>query len=440
MSKNKAAIIVVIIFILQSFLHVYSNQKTDFPKAKEYYHQGEKLLEQFKLDEARAHFKKAIEEDMNFTQAHRSYIDVSLQMGEEFRDELQKEYEAYLATQPNNPVIYYALGRIYEDIDDREKVFQKAIELDPNEELFYSSLARLLYERDPNRYKQVQEIILKKFPDNYSAAMIVYQRASGIKDEAEKAAALEVYLKSFPDGPNASIALRRVLDFYKNNNPGKAEKIARDTLSRSMIGTDKRSHRNAYLFLFQKAVDSKDMNEVEKICSEILASKNTDPSLYAQVAYQLKEVKNFDLAEKSYLKAIEMITPENVYGTIAHGSFSEESLVELCKQVANWYRASLGKLYLEINRPKKALAQFNQVELKDPDSEHYLLLAKAYDQIGNKEKAYESLIESLSLGANKEASEEKDRKETSAKEKSCEEATTKKACSKACTKDAETST
>jgi tetratricopeptide (TPR) repeat protein len=436
---NKAAISVGIILMLLGFLHVFSNQKTDLSKAEEYYHQGEKLLEQFKLEEARAHFKKAIEEDMNFTQAHRSYIDVSLQMGEEFREELQEEYEAYLGAQQDNPVIYYALGRIYEDDEEKEKVFQKAIELDPDypwgyfgmgyihlmkkeseqaiacyekaiesdpdEVLFYSSLARLLYDRHPDRHKQVEEIILKKFPDHFSAAMIVYQRASSIKDEAEKAAALEVYFKSYPDGPNASLALMRVLDFYKKNDSGKGEKIAREALSLPMTSEDKRSHKFAYLFLYQKAVDSKDMKEVEKICGEILASKNTDPSLYAQVADQLQKVKNFELAEKYYLKAIDMITPENVHGTMAHGRFPEEALADYCKQVANWYRSSLGKLYLEMNRAEEALAQFDQVEFKDPDSEYYLNLAKAYDQTGKKEKAYESLIESLILGANMEASE-----------------------------------
>lgn len=439
MNQNKAAIIVVVVFMLQGFLPVFCNQKADLSKAEAYYHQGEELLEQSKLDEARLLFKKAIEEDMNFTQAHRSYIDVSLQMGEEFRNQLLEEYEAYLEAQQDNPVIYYALGRIYEDDEEKKKVFQKAIELgpdypwgyfgmgyihlmkkeieqaitcyekaielEPDEVLFYSSLTRLLYDRNPDRYKQVEEIILKKFPDHFSAAMIVYQRASSIKDEAEKAAALEVYFKSYPDGPNASLALMRVLDFYKKNDPEKGEKLAREALSLPMTGEDKRSHKFAYLFLYQKAVDSKDMKEVEKICGEILASKNTDPSLYAQVADQLQKVKNFELAEKYYLKAIDMITPENVHGTMAHGRFPEGALADYCKQVANWYRSSLGKLYLETDQPEDALVQFDQVEFKDPDPEYYLNLAKAYDQIGNKEKAYESLIESLSLGANEEAQE-----------------------------------
>jgi peroxiredoxin len=291
------------------------------------------------------------------------------------------------------------------EIEQAIACYEKAIELEPDEVLFYSSLTRLLYDRHPDRYKQVEEIILKKFPDHFSAAMIVYQRASSIKDEAEKAAALEVYFKSYPDGPNASLALMRVLDFYKKNDPGKGEKLARGALFIPMTGEDKRSHKFAYLFLYQKAVDSKNMKEVEKICGEILASENTDPSLYAQVADQLQKVKNFELAEKYYLKAIDMITPENVYGTMAHGRYPEGALADYCKQVTNWYRSSLGKLYLETDQPEEALAQFDQVEFKDPDPEYYLNRAKAYDQIGNKEKAYESLIESLSLAANEEASE-----------------------------------
>jgi peroxiredoxin len=144
---------------------------------------------------------------------------------------------------------------------------------------------------------------------------------------------------------------------------------------------------------------------VEKITSEILASKNPDPSLYAGIAGRLQKEKRFERAEIFYLKAIEMITPENVYGTMAHGSYPEEALKEYCKTVSNWYRSELGKLYLEMSQPQKALAQFNQVEFKEPNPEHSFYLAKTYNQIGKKGEAYELLIETLSLGVNKEASE-----------------------------------
>jgi len=297
------------------------------------------------------------------------------------------------------------LGRIYSDDEDKEKTFQKAIELDPNEVLFYTSLARLLYKRNPERLKQVQGIVLKKFPDSYDAALMVYSRASRIEDEVEKISAFEHYLKSYPNGPNAFSALSRILNYYKKNSPEKAEKIAREALSHPMKGPDKRSHRAAYLFLFHKAIDSKDKNAMEKITSEILASKSTDPSLYSKIAGQFQKEKRFELAEEFYLKAIEMITPENVYGTMAHGAFSEESLAEYCNEVVNFYRFDLGKLYLEMSQPNKALTQLNQVEFKESNPEYYLYLAKTYNQIGKKEKAYELLIETLSLSVNKEASE-----------------------------------
>ena len=225
MNKNISTSIILMIFVLLNFSSVLSEQKKISSKAEEYYSQGEKLKEQLKLDQARINFKNAIEEDMNFTQAHRSYIDVSLQIGEEFRLELQVEYEAYLSAQPNNPVIYYALGRIYADDEEKEKVFQKAIGMDPNypwghfgmayiyinnkeiekaitcyekaielnpdEAVFYTSLARLLNNRQPERYKQLRETIRKKFPDSSYVALMAYSNASRIKEEAERIAALE---------------------------------------------------------------------------------------------------------------------------------------------------------------------------------------------------------------------------------------------------------
>jgi tetratricopeptide (TPR) repeat protein len=437
MKKSLSISAVMTIFVLLIFSIVCSKQKTTSSKAKEYQSQGEKLMEQFKLDQARASFKKAIEEDMNFTQAHRSYIDVSLQMGEEFRDELQKEYEAYLKAQPENPVIYYALGRIYADDKDQEKAFQKAIELDPyypwghfgmayihyiqkefekaidryekaielepDEEIFYTSLAGLLRNRNPERYKQVQEIIQEKFPESSYVALMAYTNASRIKEESEKMAALEDYIKSYPNGPNASIALKRILDFHKKSNPEKAEKIAREALARPMTGTDKRFHRMAYTFLFQHSLDSVDEGALEKITNEIIESKNTDPSLYFQIGSQLQKDKQFELAEKFYLKAIEMISPENVYGTMAHGRFPEKELVDYCNEVFNLYSKDLGKLYLEMNEFENALGRLDQISFKDPDPEHHFLLAKAHIKIGNKEKAYESLVESLCLEPNDSA-------------------------------------
>jgi peroxiredoxin len=172
-----------------------------------------------------------------------------------------------------------------------------------------------------------------------------------------------------------------------------------------MTGVDKRTHSTAYLFQFKGAVESNDSNAIEKITNEIISSECTDPSLYFKIAGQLQKEKSFELAEKFYLKAIELIKPENVYGTMAHGTFSEEYLAESCANVSSWYNTDLGKLYLEMNQPKRALAQFNQVELKDPNPEHYFMIAKANNQIGNKEKAYEALVETLGLATNDEARE-----------------------------------
>jgi predicted Zn-dependent protease len=55
----------------------------------------------------------------------------------------------------------------------------------------------------------------------------------------------------------------------------------------------------------------------------------------------------------------------------------------------------LGQFYLEANRPQDALSQFNLVKMKEPEPGYYFNLAKAYHQLGEKEKAYDYLIETL---------------------------------------------
>ena len=83
--------------------------------AKEYYETGEKLWEQRKFEAARQQFKQAIAADINFTPAHRSYIDLSFQMDVNLRAGLQQEYEAYLKTNPNNASNWCrsGLGQLY---------------------------------------------------------------------------------------------------------------------------------------------------------------------------------------------------------------------------------------------------------------------------------------------------------------------------------------
>ena len=65
----------------------------------------------------------------------------------------------------------------------------------------------------------------------------------------------------------------------------------------------------------------------------------------------------------------------------------------------------MGKLYLEMEEPEKAKAQLERVDLTEPDPDYYYLLAKAFNETGDREKAYELLIDSLSLEPNDSAHE-----------------------------------
>lgn len=426
----------IAIFLFQ-FPFSLAQPKKDLSTAQSYYQEGEKFWKLNKLEEAQGQFKKAIAADINFTPAHRSYIDLTLGMADESRIELQKEYEALLKDYPHNPVIHYSLGKIYEDDAEREKAFQKAIDLDPNypwgyfgmayihtqkkevdkaiscyekaielepnEILFYIQLASQLRQKDPVRYNQVQELIIKKFPGGWDAGLIQFERASEIADEKERVAAFEIYWKSNPDGPNIPIALMQIFSYYQKNNPEKGEKLAREVLAHPMPKDEKRSHSAAYNFLFTKAMNSSEPSQIKKIADEIFNSNNPDPSLYFGIAGQFKEKKQYDDAEKFYYKALEKITPENVYGTLAHGSFPDEQLKDYCQELFNWYRSELGQFYLAAGRPRDALTQFNLVKMKEPEAGHYFNLARAYHQVGDKEKAFEYLTETLSLAAQSEA-------------------------------------
>jgi peroxiredoxin len=90
---------------------------------------------------------------------------------------------------------------------------------------------------------------------------------------------------------------------------------------------------------------------------------------------------------------------------MAFGLVPEKELAKYCNEISSRNHLELGKLYLETQQHENALAQFNQVKSKDPNPDLYTHKAKAYNQLGNKEKAYDMLIEALGLSADVEAQE-----------------------------------
>ena len=77
------------------------------------------------------------------------------------------------------------------------------------------------------------------------------------------------------------------------------------------------------------------------------------------------------------------------------------------KSVSFFAYLSLGKLYLEQDRPEKALSELEAAVKMNPRiAEPHLFLAKAYREMGQTEKILSCLERYLFLGGSKEEAEE----------------------------------
>ena len=120
------------------FLFGYGGKEISLPQepatqtaetAEAHYNLG-LALENKDKEKAIAEFKKAIQLNPFYTEAHRKYMDLMREQGK--KAEILEEYQAKVQQNPESEVYHYLLGRALDDGHDKFWAFQKAVEINPN--------------------------------------------------------------------------------------------------------------------------------------------------------------------------------------------------------------------------------------------------------------------------------------------------------------------
>ncbi len=230
-------------------------------------------------DKAVAGYKKAIELDPNFADAHMQYVEASL-VAAAYRQRqasgsdntssdaqgafkaITREYEDLVRQHPNSPVYRWILAmfQIYSNPEMKEKYCQEAIDLDPYFGAAYGCLASVselrgdtkttvsllrkgisvtgddkdLWRRlqdavqnDPEEFKKTTTEIVNKFPDDDAAVFALYQYASKLP-ETERIAKLEEIVAKYPLNKfhSTSLPADSLLAYYDRTDSSKATAFA----------------------------------------------------------------------------------------------------------------------------------------------------------------------------------------------------------------------
>ena len=193
-----------------------ANESNGTPAAKAFLSQGETAARSGKPAEAAAAFRKAIDADPDFVEAHQRFIE-STQRAEMPASRtptvprLQELYTRWAREQPKRAVYQWALGFLSPEADKADAFFRAALEIDPAFARAHFLLAKnadqrgdwdaqrshlkaavesnpaepryllryaLAHKRtDPARFKKLALTVVEKFPTSPSAAEALYHLA-----------------------------------------------------------------------------------------------------------------------------------------------------------------------------------------------------------------------------------------------------------------------
>jgi len=194
---------------------LYAHESNGTPAAKALLTQGETAVKQGKPTEAIAAFRKAIDADPAYVEAHQRLIEVTQRLDEPgttaAADRLRRQYEKSAQLHPGQAVYQWALGFIASDPEKSDAYLRQALQRDPQfarahfvlarnadqrgdfasqreylkaavesnpaEPRYLVKYAQALRKSDPARFRQVAAEVVAKFPSSQQAAEALYNLA-----------------------------------------------------------------------------------------------------------------------------------------------------------------------------------------------------------------------------------------------------------------------
>jgi tetratricopeptide (TPR) repeat protein len=201
---------------LRSPAPLTARESNGTPAAKALFEQGEAAVKAGKLLEAAAAFRRAIDADPDYVDAHQRFIEIT-QRQEMPRSRtptvprLQQLYERWARQYPKRAAYQWALGFLSPEADKADVYFRKALAIDPafarahfllgknadqrgdwgaqrehlksavesnpDEPRYLLRYAQAHKRSDPPRFRELASTVVQKFPDSQAAAEALYNLA-----------------------------------------------------------------------------------------------------------------------------------------------------------------------------------------------------------------------------------------------------------------------
>ncbi len=297
-------------------------QDTVNPKAKAAYDKAEKERKTGNNKASVADYRRAIELDPNFTEAHQMYVfaaedeipqDVKdavfsgkatpeqrakfKQEREAIAAQLEVQYKKWAAAHPNVPGYQWALGDLcmYEDpkaairyfeasvkidpkfapgyqslslmaevqgdLDGQKEYLRKAVEAAPNSPNFFFDYAYTFHATDVKKFQEIGEEVIRKFPESKETAQAYYWLAESAPTDPEKLH----YLEALKDDKAPAAAdwkgggLTMLFELYTKTDMPKALALAQETLKAKENDKDDVSYWKSMVAYAQANIDAEQL-------------------------------------------------------------------------------------------------------------------------------------------------------------------------------------
>ncbi|MDR0844562.1 MAG: hypothetical protein LBN71_05015 [Tannerella sp.] len=136
-------------------------------------------------------FEKTLEEGMNVFPDSSFYISnlINLYIYSDRNDKARDLLDIAIARDPNNSILYQALGSVYEtgfkDIENAELNFKKGLELDPDNDMALSNVGRIYYNQAVNKLSEANAITdTRKYTEEKAIAKSLFEKAKPYFEKA----------------------------------------------------------------------------------------------------------------------------------------------------------------------------------------------------------------------------------------------------------------
>lgn len=187
------------------------------PAARVLLDEGEAATKAGKLAEAAAAFRKAIEADPDFAEAHQRFIEITRRgQAAESKSALPEVYARWAKQDPARAAYQWALGFLENDPDKADVFFKAALKLDPDFARAHVTLARNADLRgDWDAQRQHLEAAVRSNPDN-PVYLLRYAQAHKTSDPQRFQELAVTVVEKFPGTPAAGEALAHLANEPSN--------------------------------------------------------------------------------------------------------------------------------------------------------------------------------------------------------------------------------